>query len=88
MSQQIAIRIPDADLHALDQAIAHGRFPNRATAVREALTRLLRDERRRAVDEADRRGYGAAPQEDWVGEVGLAAFASLVEAEEQGEKPL
>ncbi len=83
-----AIRIPDEDLRALDEAIARGRFPNRAAALREALTGLLREERRRAVEDADRRGYGAAPQESWVGELGLAAFASLVEAEESGEDPL
>ena len=88
MSQQIAIRIPGDDLAALDEAIARGTFPNRAAAVREALSRLLRSERERAIDEAYRRGYGAEPQEEWVGEVGLAAFAALVEAEERGEEPL
>lgn len=88
MTQQIAIRIPDDELAALDDAIARGSFPNRAAAVREALSRLLRLERERAIDEAYRRGYGAEPQEEWVGEVGLAAFASLVEAEQKGEEPL
>jgi Arc/MetJ-type ribon-helix-helix transcriptional regulator len=88
MSQQIAIRIPDHDLSALDEAIADGRFPSRAAALREALTRLLRDERRRAIEEADRRGYGTHPQEEWVGESGLAAFAALVAAEERDEDPL
>lgn len=88
MSQQIAIRIPDDDLEALDAAIAHGRFPNRAAAVREALSRLLRDERRASIEEADRRGYGATPQEEWAGQVGLAAFASFVEVEEKDEEPL
>ena len=88
MSQQIAIRIPDQDLARARRGDRAGRFPNRAAALREALTGLLREERRRAVEDADRRGYGAAPQESWVGELGLAAFASLVEAEESGEDPL
>lgn len=88
MSQQIAIRIPDHDLEALDDAVAQGRFPNRAAAVREALRRLLRDERRRATEAADTRGYGAAPQEEWVGEAGLTGFASLVAVEERDEDPL
>jgi Arc/MetJ-type ribon-helix-helix transcriptional regulator len=88
MSEQIAIRIPDADLAALDDAIARGRFPSRAAAVRVALTDLLREQRRRDVEEADRRGYGEAPQEEWVGEVGLTAFAALVDAEERDEEPL
>jgi len=88
MAHQIAVRIPDEDLRALDEAISHGRFPNRASAVREALTRLLQAERRRAIEDADRRGYGDAPQEEWVGETGLAAFAALVTTEERGEEPL
>lgn len=88
MAQQIAIRIPDDDLRALDEAIAQGRFPSRAAAVREALARLLRDERHASIEEADRRGYGAVPQEEWVGEAGLAAFAALVAAEEKNEEPL
>lgn len=88
MSGQIAIRIPDEDLAALDDIVARGTFPNRAVAVREALTRLLRSEARRSIDESYRRGYGAYPQEEWVGAAGLAAFASLVQAEEAGEDPL
>ena len=88
MSTQIAIRIPTEDLAALDEAVTDGRFPSRAAAVREALTLLLREDRRRAIEAADRRGYGSLPQEDWVGETGLAAFASLVAAEERNEDPL
>ena len=88
MSQQIAIRIPEADIAALDEAVAGGRFPSRAAALREALRLLLREERRREVEEADRRGYGAQPQDEWVGEAGLTAFAALVAAEERDEAPL
>jgi Arc/MetJ-type ribon-helix-helix transcriptional regulator len=88
MSVQIAIRIPEDDLEALDDAIARGAFASRAAAVRAALEALLRDERRRRIEEADQRGYGDAPQGEWVGEVGLAAFAALVEAEERDEEPL
>jgi Arc/MetJ-type ribon-helix-helix transcriptional regulator len=88
MSYQIAIRLPEADVSALDEAIAHGRFPNRAAALREGLRRLLRAEREREIEEAYRRGYGAQPQEDWLGQTGLAAFAALVGAEERDEEPL
>jgi hypothetical protein len=49
---------------------------------------LLRAEREREIEEADRRGYGEHPQEEWVGEAGLAAFAALVEAEEKDAEPL
>ena len=88
MSIQIAIRIPEEDLKALDDAVSRGSFASRAAAVRAALEALLRDERRRRIEEADLRGYGDAPQGEWVGEVGLAAFAGLVEAEERDEDPL
>jgi len=76
------------DLSALDEAIARGRFPNRAAALREGLERLLREEREREIDEAYRRGYGEQPQEDWIGEAGLAAFAALVATEERDAEPL
>ncbi|HEY7692576.1 MAG TPA: ribbon-helix-helix domain-containing protein [Gaiellaceae bacterium] len=88
MSQQIAIRLPEEDLSRLDRAIARGRFPNRAAALRQALERLLRDEREREIEEAYRRGYGEQPQEEWPGEVGLAALAELVAAEEKDADPL
>jgi Arc/MetJ-type ribon-helix-helix transcriptional regulator len=88
MSQQIAIRLPEEDLTALDEAIAQGRYPSRAAAVREGLKRLLRDERERELEDAERRAYGEQPQEEWIGELGLAAFAQLVAAEEKEAEPL
>jgi len=88
MTEQVAVRIPMRDLSALDEAIARGRFPNRAAALREGLERLLREEREREIDEAYRRGYGEQPQEDWIGEAGLAAFAALVATEERDAEPL
>jgi Arc/MetJ-type ribon-helix-helix transcriptional regulator len=87
MSEQIAVRLSKADLARLDEAIADGRFPSRAAALREGLNSLLRDEREREIEDAYRRGYGAAPQEEWVGEAGLAAFAAFVEAEERKGEP-
>ncbi|HVN62116.1 MAG TPA: ribbon-helix-helix domain-containing protein [Gaiellaceae bacterium] len=88
MTVQIPIRIPDEDLAELDAAIARGSFPNRSAALRAGLDLLLREERERAIDEAYRRGYGAHPQEDWVGQDGLALFEALVRAEESGAEPL
>ncbi len=85
MSQQIAIRLPETDLGALDDAIARGRFPNRAAALREGLRRLLHEEREREIEGAYRRGYGAQPQEEWIGEAGLAAFADAIAAEKDRE---
>ncbi len=88
MSVQIAVRLSDEDVSALDEVIARGGFQNRASALREGLARLLREEREREIEEAYRRGYGEQPQEEWVGEAGLGAFAAFVAAEEKGEEPL
>lgn len=75
-------------MSALDEAIARGRFPNRAAALREGLERPLREEREREIEEAYRRGYGEQPQEDWIGDAGLAALGAFVEAEEKDAEPL
>lgn len=88
MTIQIPVRISEEDLSELDTAIARGSYPNRSAALRAALELLLREERERQIEEAYRAGYGEHPQEEWVGEVGLAAFTALVEAEEQGLEPL
>jgi Arc/MetJ-type ribon-helix-helix transcriptional regulator len=81
MTEQVVVRLPAAGLADLDAAIARGRFANRTAALREALERLLGEERERLIDEAYRRGYAAKPQEEWLGEAGLAAFAAFAEAE-------
>ena len=88
MTIQIPVRIPDEDLAELDAAIARGSFPNRSAALRAALDLLLREERERAIDDAYRRGYGAHPQEEWIGDDGLALFEALVKAEESGAEAL
>lgn len=88
MTIQIAVRIPERDVSALDDAIARGRFPNRAAAVREGLELLLHREREREIDEVYRRGYRERPQEEAVGDAGLAAFAAFVASEESGADPL
>ena len=88
MTVQIPLRIAEEDLSELDSTIARGRYPNRSAALRAALKLLLREEREREIVEAYRRGYGKYPQEEWIGQAGLAAFAALVEAEERDCEPL
>lgn len=39
------------------------------------------EKREREIDEAYRRGYTEHPQEEWIGEVGLAALAAFDLAE-------
>jgi Arc/MetJ-type ribon-helix-helix transcriptional regulator len=88
MTKQIPLRISERDLSALDSVVASGRFPSRSAALRAGLDLLLREEHRRAIDEAYRRGYERTPQEEWVGDAGLAAFAAFVAAEEDDKEPL
>jgi Arc/MetJ-type ribon-helix-helix transcriptional regulator len=63
MSQQIAIRLDDEDLTALDAAVASGRYPSRAAAVRAGIGGLLREQRDLEIAEEYRRAYREHPQE-------------------------
>lgn len=73
-------------MSALDSMVEQGRFANRSEALRAALAQLLREEREREIDEAYRRGYGEQPQEEWIGEAGLALMDAFHRAE--GGEPL
>jgi Arc/MetJ-type ribon-helix-helix transcriptional regulator len=79
---QIAVRLSDADLDRLDAAVAQGRYPTRAAAVRAGVERLLRDEREHEISEQYRRAYGAQPQDESTGRAGVALMAAWVEREE------
>lgn len=68
MSQQIAIRLDDEDLTALDAAVAAGRYPSRAAAVRAGIGELLRAQRDREIAAEYRRAYSEHPQEPWFAE--------------------
>lgn len=76
----------ESDLAVLDDLVKQGRFPTRSEALRAGLARLLYDERERAIDAAYRRGYAEHPQDEWVGQVGLAGLEELHRTE--GGKPL
>ncbi len=54
--------------------------------MRAGLARVLRDEREREIEDAYRRGYADHPQEEWVGEVGLAGLTAFDRSE--GGEPL
>lgn len=81
MSEQVAVRIPEEDLAAVDEAVRAGRFASRAAAVREGVSRLLRAERERQIAESYRRAYSEQPQEEWLGETGAALLAEAVARE-------
>ncbi len=68
MSTQIAIRLGDSELAALDAEVAEGRAANRSEAVRRGIARLQRDQRYRAEEvvliELARRGQPVYPDLD------------------------
>jgi Arc/MetJ-type ribon-helix-helix transcriptional regulator len=86
MTVQVPVRLTDSALAALDAAIERGRFANRSEALRAGLEHVLRQERNREIEEAYHRGYGAHPQEEWVGKIGLAGLIAFDRAE--GGEPL
>jgi len=75
---QIAIRLPEEDLKALDAAIASGRYENRATALRQGLRGLLRREYEDDIARAYERAYAVHPQEDSIGEAGAILMTENV----------
>jgi len=50
MSTQIAIRLDDRELAALDTEVIEGRAANRSEAVRHSIARLQRDQRYRGEE--------------------------------------
>ena len=78
MAQQIAIRLDDDDLAAVDAAVAAGRYPSRAAAVRAGVRALVRKEREREIAEAYRRAYATAPQEPWFADASAHAAGELL----------
>lgn len=50
MTTQIAVRLEDQELAALDAEVAQGRARNRSDAVRRGIARLQRDQRYRDED--------------------------------------
>jgi len=86
MTTQVPVRLTESDLAALDAVIARGRFANRSEALRAGLDRILYEERQDEFDERYAAGYGKHPQEEWIGELGLAGLAAFDRAE--GGPPL
>lgn len=70
MTTQIAVRLDNEELAALDTEVAEGRAANRSDAVRRGIVHLQRDQRYRAEDatliELARRGEAVYPDLDGV----------------------
>jgi Arc/MetJ-type ribon-helix-helix transcriptional regulator len=87
MTSQVPVRLTAEDLSALDRAVAGGRFSSRSDALRAGLAHVLREEREREIEESYRRGYAKYPQEEWIGEFGLAALEAFFAAEQEDDPP-
>lgn len=61
MSTQIAVKLPDEVVSAVDRLVEEGAYDSRSQAVRSALDRLLRESRSRRIDEAFRQGFQRRP---------------------------
>lgn len=68
MTTQIAIRLDDHELEALDTEVVEGRAANRSEAVRRGIARLQRDQRYRREEatllDLARRGESVYPDLD------------------------
>lgn len=82
MSQQIAIRIPDDQLQALDSAVEAGAFESRADAVRQALGQMLGELREQEIAQEYRDAYARQPDDPAVGEAGAELLAEAFRREE------
>lgn len=82
MSTQIAVRLDDQMLAALDKAVAGGDYPSRAEAVRAAVRAWQRKRYDDEIAESYRRGYAKYPEdEDWGTSAAIALAEVLAEQE-------
>lgn len=64
MSTQLAIRLPDETLEALDWLVVRCKFSSRTEAMRCAIEAAIKAEQSRAIDEQYREAYARVPQTD------------------------
>lgn len=76
-TEQIAVRLPEAQLTVLDDLVARGVYETRAAAVRAGIDAVLELDRRRQTDATIVEGYRQTPPTDAER---AAAMASLREA--------
>jgi Arc/MetJ-type ribon-helix-helix transcriptional regulator len=70
MTTQIAVRLDDAEIEALDAEVAQGRAANRSDALRRRIAQLQREQRYRGEEavllEIARRGESLYPDLDGI----------------------
>ncbi len=78
---QIAVRLEEAQLEALDSLIAEGVFANRADAVRSGVASLIAAVESRRIDDAIRAGYKMHPPTSGEIEAAQAALGEAIAEE-------
>jgi metal-responsive CopG/Arc/MetJ family transcriptional regulator len=75
MSTQLAIRLPDDVLRDLDWIVLRLNYDSRTEAMRDALMKLIDQERRREIGEQIAEGYRRMPQtEDEMADIPFQSF--------------
>lgn len=64
MVTQIAVKLPDRLVRAVDALVADGRYPSRSSAVRAGLDLVLAQARDDAVEQAFAAGFARRPETD------------------------
>jgi Arc/MetJ-type ribon-helix-helix transcriptional regulator len=62
MTTQVAVKLPDELVAAIDRLVAVGRFASRSAAVRAGLGILTREAERELIDRAFRDGFRRIPE--------------------------
>lgn len=82
MSVQIAMRIPERQLEALDQAVENGEFKSRADGIRQALNELMTARKEVEIARQYEAAYASAPADPALGEAGAELASEAIAAEE------
>lgn len=62
MTTQIAVKLPDTVVAALDELVAEGLFANRSAAVRAGIDLVTSQARQEAIDRAFMEGFQRSPE--------------------------
>ncbi len=81
MSTQLAIRLPDDLLRDLDWVVIRLNYDSRTEAMRDALIRLIDQERRREIGEQIAEGYRRMPQTEEELESAYQSLRQSIEEE-------
>jgi len=77
-TEQIAVRIPEALLAALDELVSRGVYESRAAAVRAGIEALLELDRRHLTGAAVIEGYRRTPPSEADREAALASLRAAI----------